>query len=138
MLFRNKTPGSQKGKSSSKKQTETPFEARRKALAEQEAALKAETEKHKRFIEVAPKIAAERQKEQREIFLKNAASADRKGHLAALQLPDSRYLHNEAAVMSPRSRRKDREKGKWIFFLLVGTLLVAAYWAWLTLSHPDF
>lgn len=134
MIFKTKKLGASKASG----KAETPFEARRRALAEQEAALKAETEKHKRFIEVAPKIAAERQKEQREIFLRNAASSDRKSPYGAVQLPDSRYLHNEAVVASPRSRRKDREKGKWIFFLLLGALVVAGYWAWLTLSHPAF
>ena len=138
MIFRTKNSGASKGKAGASGKAETPFEARRRALSEQEAALKAETEKHRRFIELAPKIAAERQKEQREMFLKNAARADKKSPYGAVQLPDSRYLNNEAAVMSPRSRRKDRQKGKWIFFLLLGGLAVAAYWAWLTLSHPAF
>lgn len=134
MIFKTNKPAS-KAKAAA---AETPFEARRRALGEQEAALKAETEKHKRFIEVAPKIAAERQKEQREIFLTNAARADRKSPHGAVQLPDSRYLHNDAGTVSPRSRRRDREKGKWVFFLLVALLAVAAFWAWQTLAHPAF
>ena len=136
MIFRSNKSAASKPKGNT---NETPFEARRRALGEQEAALKAETEKHRRFIEVAPKIAAERQKEQREIFLQNASRTDRKSPHGAVQLPDSRYLHNDAAAVAPRSsRRRDREKGKWMFFLLVGLLVIAAFWAWQTLSHPAF
>ena len=140
MLFKGNSKRGN-GKSASKTKgarPETPFESRRRALAEQEAALKAQAEKHQRFIEVAPQIAAERQRQQREMFLRNAAQTDRTAPRGAVQLPDSRYLYNEATVAPPRSRRRDREKGKWMFFFLILALLAAICWAWQTLAHPAF
>ncbi|MEY5025859.1 MAG: hypothetical protein RLZZ244_1387 [Verrucomicrobiota bacterium] len=135
MFFRSSGKSPSKAKPAPQ---ETPFEARRRSLAEQEAALKALTEKHQRFIESAPKIAAERQRQQREMFLRNAASAEGARLHGAVKLPDSRYLHNDVALPTSRSRRREREKGKWMFLVLVFALIVAALWAWQTLFHPAF
>ena len=122
----------------SKATPETPFEARRRLLAEEEKRLKTATEMHKKFIEDAPKIAAEKAQAQREVFLRNAARGTRDVGVGAVKLPDSRYLHNEATPVSPRVRRSDQQKGKLLFFCLVVLLCVAAWWAWLTLSRTAF
>jgi small-conductance mechanosensitive channel len=135
MLFRtgNKSAGS---KQKTAKQ-ETPFEARRRELSEQEAQLKAAAARHESFIQKAPKIAEEIQKKQRENFLHNAARIDRGGSHRGVALPDSRYLQGDAAV-TPRARRRDRQQGKWLFFILIAALLFAMFWAWQTLFQPAF
>jgi hypothetical protein len=131
MFFRSRnniTPD--KGKT----RKETPFEARRREIAEKEAKLKEEAARAERFIKVAPQIAATRQKEQREAYLSNAISP---GNQGGLRLPDSRYLSADA-ISIPRARRRDRREGKWVFFLLIIGLMVAAWWAWQTLFQSAF
>lgn len=135
MLFRSgKNPASSKTKTPKQ---ETPFEARRRDLAEQEAQLKAATARHESFIKKAPKIAEEIQKKQRENFLQNASRIEQGGAHRGVTLPDNRYLNGDATV-APRARRRDRQQGKWLFFTLVAALLFAAWWAWQTLFQPAF
>ncbi len=132
MIFRSKksaTASKAKGA-----RQETPFEKRRREILDLEAKLKADAARAEKFIKTAPQIAAERQKEQREAYLSNAVSP---GARANIRLPDSRYLAADAVVV-PRARRRDRREGKWVFFLLVITLFVAAWWAWQTLFQNAF
>jgi hypothetical protein len=136
MIFKSLSKG-RSGKKS-KSQSETPFEARRRMLAEEESRLRTATEQHQKFIESAPKIAAEKAQAQREVFLRNAARGNRDVGMGAVKLPDSRHLHNEAAPVSQRVRRSDQQKGKLLFFFLLLMLCVAAWWAWLTLSRTAF
>ncbi len=122
-----------KGKAS---RVEAPFEKRRREIAELESKLKNEEARAKHFIDTAPKIAQERQKKQREAFLSNATSP---GMRDGFRLPDSRYGTLEAnAAALPRTRRRDQRRGKWVFFMLVLTLLAAAWWAWQTLFQTAF
>ena len=116
---------------------ETPFEARRRELAEQEKSLKAAAKRHEQFIVEAPKIAEKLQKEQRERFIRNAAHVDSRAARGEFRLPDNRYLEADGAVL-PRTRRRDRQQGKWLFFLLVAGLVAAAFWAWQMLVAPSF
>ena len=132
MFFRSKKPAGQ-SKAKGARQ-ETPFEKRRREIMELESKLKADAERAEKFIKTAPQIAAERQKEQREAYLSNAVSPGARSHI---RLPDSRYLSAEA-VVAPRARRRDRREGKWMFFLLVMGLFVAAWWAWQTLFQTAF
>jgi len=136
MLFRSNNPTGT-GKSAKGKATahETPFEARRRELAEQEANLKAATARHESFIKKAPKIAEEIQKKQRENFLHNASRIDRGGGRGGVTLPDNRYLNGEATI-APRSRRRDRQQGKWLFFLLVAGLFIALWMFWEAMWRP--
>lgn len=121
---------------------ETPFETRRRELAEQEAELKAAAERHESFIKKAPKIAEQIQKEQRERFLINASTVTRGGGHNPYRLPDDRYMDDRIlrgnAMGQPRERRRDRQQGKWMFFILVALLFAAAWWAWQTLFQPTF
>jgi hypothetical protein len=132
MIFRSsKTASQSKAKGA---RQETPFEKRRREISELESKLKADAERAERFIKTAPQIAAERQKEQREAYLSNAVSPGARGNI---RLPDSRYLAADA-VAAPRTRRRDRKEGKWVFFLLVMALFAAAWWAWQTLFQTAF
>ena len=132
MIFRSSKPASQ-SKAKGARQ-ETPLEKRRREISELESKLRADTERTQQFIKTAPQIAAERQKEQREAYISNAVSPGARGNV---RLPDSRYLAADA-VAAPRVRRRDRKEGKWVFFLLVMALFVAAWWAWQTLFQTAF
>ncbi len=132
MIFRSSKPASQ-SKAKGARQ-ETPFEKRRREISELESKLKADAERAERFIKTAPQIAAERQKEQREAYLSNAISPGARGNI---RLPDSRYLAADAVAV-PRTRRRDRKEGKWVFFLLVMALFAVAWWAWQTLFQTAF
>ena len=135
MMFRSNKPVQSK---KTRTALETPFEARRRELAEQEKSLKAAAKRHEQFIVEAPKIAEKIQKEQRERFIRNAAHVDSRGGVRGeFRLPDNRYLEADGAVL-PRTRRRHRQQGKWMFFLLVAGLVVAACWAWHMLVTPSF
>ncbi|MEI6872338.1 MAG: hypothetical protein WCL08_08665 [Verrucomicrobiota bacterium] len=135
MMFRSNKPA--QAKKTRAAGVETPFEARRRELAEQEKSLKAAAKRHEQFIVEAPKIAEKLQKEQRERFIRNAAHVDSRASRGEFRLPDNRYLEADGAVL-PRTRRRDRQQGKWLFFLLVAGLVAAAVWAWQMLVAPNF
>ncbi len=138
MIFSRKSSRpSSKGKPSKLNRPETPFETRRRELAEQEESLRAAEEKHRRFIEDAPKLAAERRREERELYLKNARTAQTHSSNPH-RLPDERYLNNDVPAANSSSKRRDREKGKWTFFLLLLLLAMTAFWMFQTLWHPSF
>jgi threonyl-tRNA synthetase len=139
MFSRRNTPSSpQKTKDSASKRMETPFEARRRELAEQEAALRAEQERHRRLIEQAPLIAEQRRKEERDFYLRNAQSTAQRLPEGSRRLPDDRYLYNEVHSPTAQHRRLDRQKGKWTFFFLLLLLLLTGLWMAQTLWHPSF
>jgi hypothetical protein len=132
MFFRSKkpaTPSKAKGA-----RQETPFEKRRREILELESKLKADAARAEKFIKTAPQIAADRRKEQRDAYISNAVSP---GVRRNISLPDDRYLEADAMV-APRVRRRERREGKWVFFLLITTLFVAAWWAWQTLFQTAF
>jgi hypothetical protein len=108
---------------------ESPLEARRRKLAEEERKLREQTTKHEKFIETAPQIAARKQQEQRDAYLRNAARASRLNGPAATVLPDVR-MNSDIPMASSRARRRDRQRGKWMFFVLVALLFLSAWWAW--------
>jgi hypothetical protein len=113
---------------------ETPYDRRLREIEEKRSKLLEEAERAKRFIEEAPKIAAARQREQRDAYINNAISPGAGG---GFSLPDDRYLSAEMG-RAPRVRRRERREGKWVFFLLVLGLLAAAWWAWHTLFQAAF
>lgn len=135
---RNSSSSAKKSKQPSAPRLETPFEARRRELAEQEAALRAEQERHRRLIEQAPLIAEQRRKEEREFYLRNAQSTGQRLPEGSRRLPDDRYLYNEVQGATAHHRRRDRQKGKWTFFFLLLLLALAALWMAQTLWHPSF
>jgi small-conductance mechanosensitive channel len=135
MIFRSNRPAP--AKKTKSPGVETPFEARRRELAEQENSLKAATKRHEQFIEKAPKIAEKIQKEQRERFIRNAAQIDVRGSRGEFRLPDNRYLEADGLAL-PRTRRRNRQQGKWLFFLLLAGLIAAALWAWQMLVMPTY
>lgn len=139
MFFRRNSPSpAKKPKDSSPRKIETPFEARRRELAEQEAALREQHERQRRLIEQAPLIAEQKRKEEREFYLRNAQSTGHRVPEGSRRLPDDRYLYNDVQAATAQHRRRDRQKGKWTFFFLLLLLALAALWMAQTLWHPSF
>lgn len=135
MFFRSTKSGSPSKKRP--QPSETPLEARRRKLAEEESKLREQTERHQRFIETAPRIAAKKQEEQREAYLRNATRASRLNGPSATVLPDVR-INSDVPQASARVRRRDKQRGKWMFFVLIALLFLSAWWAWHTLSPSAF
>ena len=131
MFFKPKRQaGSQK-----KDKVEAPYEVRKRLLAEKEAQVRAEQERLEEAIKSAPQRAENQRQKQRELFIRNASKTEPRPS-RGMQLPDNRhYVHNEA-VISPRSRSRHQQKGKWLFFFLVAVLIALGVWAWFFLFHP--
>lgn len=135
MFFRSNKPGRKTKKSSQK--LESPLEARRRKLAEEEKKIREQTARHERFIETAPQVAARKQEEQREAYLRNATLANRTNGPAATVLPDVR-INSDIPAAGSRIRRREKQRGKWTFFVLVTLLFLSAWWAWHMLSSNAF
>lgn len=107
---------------------ETPIDARQRAIAEQEAMLKAQVQKYQKLIEEAPKLAKERERARREQFISRASRTEsRPGSRVAL--PDRRYDINVGAPTRGPRLRAERNRGRMTFFILL--LLLAASFLWL-------
>jgi hypothetical protein len=135
MFFSSKKTGNKSQRS--EHASESLLESRRRKLAEEEKKLREETRRHQQFIETAPKIAARKQEEQREAYLRNATRAHRLSGPTATVLPDVR-INSDMPATSARTRRREQQRGKWFFFVLVGLLFLCAWWAWHTLSPNAF
>jgi hypothetical protein len=135
MFFSSRKSNRQSKKNST--QMESPLEARRRKLAEEERKLREQQDRHEKFIETAPQIAARKQQEQRDAYLRNATRANRSNGPAATVLPDVR-VNSDVPLSSARVRRRDKQRGKWMFFVLVALLFASAWWAWHVLSPSAF
>jgi hypothetical protein len=115
----------------------SPLEARKRALAEQQAKLQADMEAQKRLIEEAPKRVAEEKKRRQEELIKRASRTDRFGTGGAL--PDPRHsfhLQQEGKPLPARKLRKHRRQGMWTFFVLCAILLGVLFWVYSTVLKP--
>lgn len=135
MFFRS-SKSDRKSKKSSQ-HLESPLEARRRKLAEDERKVREQTARHERFIETAPQIAAKKQEEKREAYLRNAARANRMTGPTAAVLPDVR-INSDVPTVGGRVRRREKQRGKWTFFALVTLLFLSAWWAWHMLFSNAF
>jgi hypothetical protein len=114
----------------------SPLDARKRALAEQQAKLQADMEAQKRLIEEAPKRAAEEKKRRREELIKRASRTDRFN--ASGSLPDPRHPFHlqEGKPLPARKLRKHRRQGMWTFFVLCAVLLAVLFWVYSTVLKP--
>jgi hypothetical protein len=114
----------------------SPLEAKKRALAEQQAKLQADMETQKRLIEEAPKRAAAENKRRREELIKRASRTDRFN--ASGSLPDPRHPFHlqEGKPLPARRLRKHRRQGMWTFFVLCAVLLVVLFWVYSTVLKP--
>ncbi|MGV3533668.1 MAG: hypothetical protein ACO1QR_14970 [Chthoniobacteraceae bacterium] len=112
---------------------DTPLNAKQRAIAEQEAKLKAQEEKLQRLIAEAPKIAKERERVRREQFISRASRTEaRPGSHAAL--PDRRYDLNVGVPAKQRRLRAERNRGRMTFFILLLVLAASVLWLYYTIQ----
>lgn len=123
-----------KRRPAAKKSVPTPLDEKARALAEQEAKLRAEMEKHRRLIEKAPEIARERQKRQRDEFV-NRASRNEGRTASRVALKDPRYELNNTIPARQRSLRSERQRGRLLFFVLLMIFVAVAYWGYYTFTQ---
>ena len=114
---------------------ETPIDAKQRAIAEQEAKLRAQMEKYERLIQEAPKIAKERDRARREQFITRASRTEGRYNSRAV-IPDSRYELNAGAPAKMRRLRAERNRGRNTFFILLIVLAAAVLWLYMIVTHP--
>ncbi len=112
---------------------ESPLDAKKREIAEQEARNRAEMEKCQKVIEGAPERAEKLAQAKRDELTARASQTDRR-RASSTSLPDSRYTM-EANAAAPRRLRAERRQGRLHFFLLLLVLLGLTYWLFLALTH---
>ena len=117
-----------------KEKIASPLDERARALAEQEAKLRAEMAKHERLIEKAPEIKKEQQKRQRDEFV-NRASRNEGRTASRATLKDPRYELNNTIPARQRSLRSERQRGRLLFFVLLMVFAAVAYWGYYTFTQ---
>ncbi len=112
---------------------DTPLDARQRAIAEEEATLRAQVQKYQKLIEDAPKIAKERDRVRREQFISRASRTEaRPGSRTAL--PDRRYDLNVGVPARQRRLRAERNRGRMTFFILLVLLALSFLWLYYTIQ----
>ena len=113
----------------------TPLTAKQRALLEEEQKVKAEMERCARFVENAPKRAAEIQREQRDELLRRAAMTH-KG-MGSTKIIDRRVAleANVAAPAQQKRMRAERRQGRLMFFVLLLSLAGAILYLYYTVTH---
>ena len=110
----------------------SPLDAKRRALAEQEAKLQTEIARRTKLIEDAPKIAREQEQRRREEIVKRASRTEaRYGTRAALQDPRHAYEANVGTRRVPRLK-SERRQGMLTFFVLCLVLAAVLFWLYYT------
>lgn len=116
------------------KAPDTPLDAKQRAIAEQEAKLKAQEEKLQRLIAEAPKIAKEREKARREQFISRASRTESRPGAHHAALPDRRYDLNVGVPAKQRRLRAERNRGRMTFFILLLVLVACVLWLYYTIQ----
>ncbi len=113
-----------------------PLDNAQRKIAEEEAKLRAQMQKYQDLIDQAPRIAEERRRVQREQAAARMARIEgRFGQGSAASLPDVRYELNAGAPAKQRRFRAERNRGRFMFFILLlifGAALGFLYW---TVQH---
>jgi hypothetical protein len=109
-----------------------PLDSAHRKIAEEEAKLRAQMEKYQKLIEQAPKMAAERRQMQREQAAARMARIEgRFGNGSSVSLPDRRFELNAGAPARMRRFRAERNRGRFMFFVLLlifGAAVCFLYW----------
>ena len=105
--------------------SDTPISSRQKAVKEEELKVQAQLARYEKLIQDAPRLAAEREKKQREDRARRAATTE---HCAPQRLPDPRYAINAMNPPRERALRHERNRGRTTFvFLFLGLLATMAW-----------
>jgi type IV secretory pathway VirB10-like protein len=107
---------------------DTTLDGKKKAIAADEAKVRQAMEKAERLIKIAPKLAQERQRRQREQFVTRASRTEGRAN-PRTALPDRRYELTAGVPPRQRHLRAERNRGRLMFFVLL--IVFAAVIAWL-------
>lgn len=109
----------------------TPLDAKKQALADEEARLRAKAERCQRVIEEAPRRAEEARKRRREEIMRVKSRTDmRFGSRVALHDPRFGHeFHAELPMQKRKPLRRERRQGMITFFVLL--LVLAGVLCWL-------
>ncbi len=112
----------------------TPIDAAQRRVAEQEAQLQAQMQRCQKVLDLAPKIKEERRKVlQEEARARVARIEGRFGSISAL--PDRRYELNAGAPAKHRRLRAERNRGRFMFFILFLALCGAVASLYYIVTH---
>ncbi len=112
-------------------------DAKHRAIADQEAKLRVQMEKYERLIAQAPKVAEERARLRREQGLARAAHIERRFGNGGASLPDRRFELNAGMPAKQRRLRAERNRGRWMFFLLLLVFLGMLAWLYFTVTRSS-
>ncbi|MDQ3622693.1 MAG: hypothetical protein M3463_09420 [Verrucomicrobiota bacterium] len=115
----------------------SPIDARKKALAEEEARLHAEIERRQRLIEEAPQIAREQERRRREELIARASRTEAR-FASRATLADTRHGYSGETGLAPRRRplRRERTRGMLTFFVLLLVFLSVLCWVYYAVIQP--
>ncbi len=130
---RSKRPAAapKKRRSKTAEVAETTLDARRKAVAAEQAKILAEQARCQKLIEEAPRKAAELKRRQREEYVTRVSSLNSVGPRSAL--PDRRYDLNAGVVPRQRRLRAERNRGRLMFFVLLTVFVIVVLWLYFTM-----
>jgi hypothetical protein len=111
---------------------ESALAAKQKQIAAEQAKLEAEMAKYKKLIDEAPKLAAERARRARDQFVIRASRTEHRGGNRAALPTHRRYDLDPGAPARQKRLRAERNKGRFMFFVLL--LTFCGVMAWLYFS----
>lgn len=119
-----------------KPQGSNPLDEKARALAEQQEKLLAEIASRERLIKEAPKIAQEQDRRRREELVKRASRTEaRPGSRVALQDPRHNLELNPGMPAHRKRLRAERQRGRFLFFVLLFAFAAVLYWAYFTFTR---
>jgi len=119
-----------------KEKTAGPLDNQKRRIAEEEAKLQAQMQKFQTLIDQAPKLAEERRRVQREQAAARMARIEgRFGTGSVASLPDRRYELNAGAPAKQRRFRAERNRGRFMFFILLTLFAGALCFLYYTVQH---
>lgn len=130
-LFPKKPRRKEKGTSDSP----TPLNAKQRALQEEEQKLRLKMEKYRKFVEEAPKLAAQIQREQREELLRRAATMHKGASSTSLIDRRTTLEANIVATAKEKHLRSVRRQGRLMFLILLITLAGAIFYLYYTVTQ---
>ena len=107
--------------------SDTPLDQKQQELAQREENLRRQMDDLQRMIAEAPRVAEEKTRREREELLERA-TAGRNRLDVTMALQDKRYGEFASDKRRPRSLRKQRSEGRFLFIGLVIALSIAIIW----------
>jgi len=128
-----RSPVPKKKKRKDEEIVETTLDSKKKAIEADEAKVREAMARAERLIKIAPKLAQERERLKREQFVIRAARTEGRANSRAA-LPDRRYELNAGAVPRQRRLRAERNRGRFMFFVLLIVFAGLVAWLYFTIT----